>query len=725
MPLPDGIKRNVIDGHSHIGEIEAWPFYGIDHPVKPIVYDFPRTKDFLKFMDQYGIERSLVMSNYGIPEARAALLAQPDRDGGGDLAPTASAACCGCRSCPATASTRSSRSSTAARPGIVGPQDDLPPGRQPEPGGVGRGDQGDRRPLLRRGREARLRLPLPHVGRRQQRHQQLHPDGRGRTGSACKIHLVHFGGGVSGHIKLVPKFLQWVKDGYKVYTDTSWAIGFGARWLLVEIEKQGIGGDRVHLRLRRALVGLHGRVLEDRGRAGLRGAQADGVRGELREAARASLVSAASPPDLQTLAVELQSLGVRTRAPTRARAPPAPAAPGPRTPASSGSTARRSPCRCTATTWPRSPYELVMNGSRPGGHAAARRRRGRAGAPAPAPEDLRPRDGRRRAVLEDRPDAPGQPGLHGLPALRLLGHRRAVPLLRHRHQPGQRPHDPGQDAGAPRRGGRGRRAPRRRQGRHPHHRHAQPRTTAGRPTWRAAPRPSASRAGCRCRCRSSRRTTSPGSPSCKDSGVEALGLHLEVWDQEVLARVAPGKHAQGRDHYLAAWEAAVEVFGPGQVSTYFILGLGETPGVGAWRAAARPSSAASTRSSCRCAPRRGASWPTACRPPPSTCARSTSWWRRCWPRRGMMSQNARAGCVRCQACSALSTFERAFGGGRERRWPRAGAAPMSLRPDVVRVRLARTEEDLAAHHRVRHAVFVRGAGHLRGRRPRRVGRRAR
>ena len=58
-----------------------------------------------------------------------------------------------------------------------------------------------------------------------------------RYGKRCKIYLVHFGGGVSGHIKLVPKFLQWVQDGYKVYTDTSWAIGFGARWLLTEIEK--------------------------------------------------------------------------------------------------------------------------------------------------------------------------------------------------------------------------------------------------------------------------------------------------------------------------------------------------------------------------------------------------------------------------------------------------------------------------------------------------------
>jgi predicted TIM-barrel fold metal-dependent hydrolase len=66
-----------------------------------------------------------------------------------------------------------------------------------------------------------------------------------KYGKRCKIYLVHFGGGVSGHIKLVPKFLSWVEQGYKVYTDTSWAIGFGARWLLTEIEKTGVGGDRV------------------------------------------------------------------------------------------------------------------------------------------------------------------------------------------------------------------------------------------------------------------------------------------------------------------------------------------------------------------------------------------------------------------------------------------------------------------------------------------------
>jgi uncharacterized protein len=56
---------------------------------------------------------------------------------------------------------------------------------------------------------------------------------------------VHFGGGVSGHIRLVPRFLDWVEQGYRVYTDTTWAVGFGVRWLLTEIERRGVGADRV------------------------------------------------------------------------------------------------------------------------------------------------------------------------------------------------------------------------------------------------------------------------------------------------------------------------------------------------------------------------------------------------------------------------------------------------------------------------------------------------
>jgi radical SAM protein (TIGR04043 family) len=154
----------------------------------------------------------------------------------------------------------------------------------------------------------------------------------------------------------------------------------------------------------------------------------------------------------------------------------------------------------------------------------------------------------------------------------------------------------------------------------------------------------------------------------KESGVEALGLHLETFDPEVLARIAPGKAAQGVERYLEAWDAAVPVFGRGQVSTYLIVGLGE--------------SVESVVEGCRAAVERGV-YPFVVplrpspgsivaheRPPDPEHVRAV--YEAVAPliaEAGIMSQDARAGCVRCQACSALSTFERQYGGGRN------GAAP--------------------------------------------------
>ncbi len=149
----------------------------------------------------------------------------------------------------------------------------------------------------------------------------------------------------------------------------------------------------------------------------------------------------------------------------------------------------------------------------------------------------------------------------------------------------------------------------------------------------------------------------------KDSGVEALGVHLETFDPDVLARVAPGKYAQGIPYYLSAWEAAVEVFGPGQVSTYFILGLGETKdAVLAGCQAAIERGVYPFVVPLRPAP--GSILATGTPPPPEYMMEVYEAVAPLLAEAGMLSQDARAGCVRCQACSALSTFERAFGGGR-------------------------------------------------------------
>jgi predicted TIM-barrel fold metal-dependent hydrolase len=67
-----------------------------------------------------------------------------------------------------------------------------------------------------------------------------------RYAGDVKVHLVHFGGGMSGHIKLIgTRFFDWVAAGKQVYTDLSWAIGFAPRWRALEIDRRGLGHDRV------------------------------------------------------------------------------------------------------------------------------------------------------------------------------------------------------------------------------------------------------------------------------------------------------------------------------------------------------------------------------------------------------------------------------------------------------------------------------------------------
>ena len=67
------------------------------------------------------------------------------------------------------------------------------------------------------------------------------------------------------------------------------------------------------------------------------------------------------------------------------------------------------------------------------------------------------------------------------------------------------------------------------------------------------------------------------STRCTRAGVDAVGIHIETFDPEVLARVAAGKAQCGVEGYFRTWERAVEVFGRGRVTTYVILGMGERP----------------------------------------------------------------------------------------------------------------------------------------------------
>lgn len=143
----------------------------------------------------------------------------------------------------------------------------------------------------------------------------------------------------------------------------------------------------------------------------------------------------------------------------------------------------------------------------------------------------------------------------------------------------------------------------------------------------------------------------------KAAGVDSLGMHLEAVDPEVRSRIMPGKAEVPVDDYFEAFEAAVAVFGWGQVSTYLLAGLGDSfetlvtacdrliqLGVYPFVVPFVPIS----------------DTPLAQHPAPSADFMFALYQRvgALLRAAGMSSADIHAGCAKCGACSALSTFEK-------------------------------------------------------------------
>jgi radical SAM protein (TIGR04043 family) len=62
----------------------------------------------------------------------------------------------------------------------------------------------------------------------------------------------------------------------------------------------------------------------------------------------------------------------------------------------------------------------------------------------------------------------------------------------------------------------------------------------------------------------------------KRAGATAIGIHVESMSDEVRLRWMPGKVTVPLDEYRRAWTEAVRVFGRNRVSSYLLIGLGDT-----------------------------------------------------------------------------------------------------------------------------------------------------
>ncbi len=142
----------------------------------------------------------------------------------------------------------------------------------------------------------------------------------------------------------------------------------------------------------------------------------------------------------------------------------------------------------------------------------------------------------------------------------------------------------------------------------------------------------------------------------RDAGVDTLGIHLEAVEPHVRTRAMPGKAKVPVSYYLTAFEAAVRIFGRGQVTTYLIAGLGD--------------SAASILAMCRTLADIGVYpfvvplVPISGTPLENATPPSSEFMRALLTDVGALLREARltsadskAGCGKCGACSSLSVFE--------------------------------------------------------------------
>jgi radical SAM protein (TIGR04043 family) len=141
------------------------------------------------------------------------------------------------------------------------------------------------------------------------------------------------------------------------------------------------------------------------------------------------------------------------------------------------------------------------------------------------------------------------------------------------------------------------------------------------------------------------------------AGIDALGMHLEAWDEQIRHRIMPGKAEVPVAFYLEAFTAAVAVFGRGQVSTYLLAGLGDTL-AGLLEAARVLIDIGVYPFVVPFVPVGGT--PLADHPaPPADFMRAVLQPIGDWlTEAGMTSDTVKAGCTKCAACSTLSTFER-------------------------------------------------------------------
>lgn len=235
------IRKRVFDNHSHIGPVPGYAYYGLPEAVKPTT-DYETTQDYLKGMEENGVDRALVMSNYGYPDSGQPFTLNPLVAESAEKSDRLLGAIW-VSPLPKDKDKNIESLELIGEKGLIALKTTCLLGGTFNPNDW----DDDQKEVWTMLLDAAAENDMPL-------HIHTSPGGGSdidnalalvrQYGKRNKIHVVHMGGGVSGHIKFVPQFFDLVEEGHQIYTDSSWAVGFGSTWLLKEIERTGIGADR-------------------------------------------------------------------------------------------------------------------------------------------------------------------------------------------------------------------------------------------------------------------------------------------------------------------------------------------------------------------------------------------------------------------------------------------------------------------------------------------------
>ncbi len=143
----------------------------------------------------------------------------------------------------------------------------------------------------------------------------------------------------------------------------------------------------------------------------------------------------------------------------------------------------------------------------------------------------------------------------------------------------------------------------------------------------------------------------------KDAGIDSLGMHLEAVSDSVRARIMPGKAQVSVERYFKAFDASVRVFGRGQVSTYILAGLGDAKDE-ILNICERLVQAGVYPFVVPFVPIAGTPLESHAAPLPAFMHAILSPLAEMLHKGGISSSEIKAGCGKCGACSALSTYEK-------------------------------------------------------------------